>query len=168
MTSLPRPGPAGPGPDKREIVRRLREVLASRFERLRSSQRDTREGATHPESRQEHPKDTRAIEAGYLARGLAERVETLHEAIVALGRMEPRDFGADEPAGVGALVEVERAGARLLYFLAPAGGGETIGLDGCEVLVVTPASPVGEALVGTVRGDELELRGPRTTVLRVS
>lgn len=155
-------------PDKREVVRLLRELLSRRMDHLRAAQRETREGATHPESRQEHPKDTRAIEAGYLARGLAERVESLHGALVALHRIETRAFGADEPIAVGALVEVERAGgARTVYFLAPVAGGETIGVDGCEVLVVTPASPIGEALVGAERGDDLEVHGPRATVVGV-
>ena len=69
---------------------------------------------------------------------------------------------------VGALVEVERAGGgRAVYFLLPVAGGETVEVDGREVLVVTPASPIGEAMVGAVRGDDLEVRGPRATVVGV-
>lgn len=155
-------------PDKREILQRLCERLAERLEQMRTSQLGTRAGATHPEARQEHPKDTRAIEAGYLARGLAGRVETLQEDLVALQRLEVRDFGADDRVALGALVEVERAGGgRVVYYLLPVAGGETVGADGREVLVVTPASPIGEALVGAVRGDDLEVRGPRATVVGV-
>lgn len=135
---------------------------------MRATQLGTRAGATHPEARQEHPKDTRAIEAGYLARGLAGRVETLQEEQLALQRMEVRDFGADHPVALGALVEVERAGGgRAVYFLLPVAGGETVEVDGREVRVVTPASPIGEAMVGAVRGDDLEVRGPRATVVGV-
>ena len=41
---------------------------------LTASQKTVQSGAIHEETRQEDPKDTRAIEATYLARGLAERV----------------------------------------------------------------------------------------------
>jgi len=157
-----------PSPSKRKILQRLCERLAERVDQMRASQLETRAGATHPEARQEHPKDTRAIEAGYLARGLAGRVETLQEDLVALQRMEVRDFGPDDPVALGALVEVERAdGGQAVYFLLPVAGGETVVVDGREVLVVTPASPIGEAMVGAVPGDELEIRGPRATVVGV-
>ena len=127
---------------------------------MRATQLGTRAGATHPEARQEHPKDTRAIEAGYLARGLAGRVETLQEDLLALQRMEVRDFGADEPVALGALVEVERAGGgRAVYFLLPVAGGETVEVDGREVLVVTPASPLGRQLVGQRVGATVQLPG---------
>ncbi|MBU6283285.1 hypothetical protein KGQ64_13660, partial [bacterium] len=166
-----RPGRGGTAlslPDKRKILQRLCERLAERVDQMRASQLETRAGATHPETRQEHPKDTRAIEAGYLARGLAGRVETLQEDLVALQRMELRDFGPGAPVALGALIEVERAGGgRAVYFLLPVAGGEAVEVDGGEVLVVTPASPIGEAMMGAVCGDELEVRGPRATVVGV-
>jgi transcription elongation GreA/GreB family factor len=67
-------------------------------------------------------------------------------------------------ARAGALVEVEdEDGRRLSYFLAPEGGGTR--LEG-GVQVVTPPSPLGEALVGKRAGDEVELMlGGKSRVL---
>src|SRR5690606_13474742 len=70
--------------DKRAVLRALHARLAERLAGLTSSQKTAQAGATHAEANQEHAKDTRAIEQQYLARGLAERVETLREAVAAL------------------------------------------------------------------------------------
>jgi len=71
-------------------------------------------------------------------------------------------------AAADVCLTVRRAGGgRAVYFLAPVAGGEAVEIDGREVLVVTPASPIGEAMVGAVRGDDLEVRGPPATVVGV-
>ena len=102
----------------------LRERLATHLQALTASQRTAQSGATHEEARQEHPKDTRAIEAQYLARGLADRVETLRSAVVTLGALRLVTFGADDEVGLSALVEVEDdAGAGAVYFLFRPGVG---------------------------------------------
>ena len=61
-------------PDKNELIEALRARVTAELRTLRESQRAAQEGATHEETRQEDPKDTRAIEAQYVSRGLAERV----------------------------------------------------------------------------------------------
>ena len=131
--------------------------LRAEADKARASATATREGATHEESRAENDKDTRGLEASYLARGQAKRVEQLEEAIVRVRVMELPDYG-ELPIGLGALVEVliddddERT-----FFLASAGGGEKLEVEGQAIHVLTPASPVGRALVGKRVDDELEL-----------
>ncbi len=41
--------------------------------------------------------------------------------------------------------------------MAPAGGGTRLEVGEATVLVVTPASPLGKALVGARSGDEVEV-----------
>ena len=43
----------------------------------------------------------------------------------------------------------------------PHGGGVVLRVDGVEVTVVTPSSPVGQALLGKQAGDDFELHDPR-------
>ncbi len=66
--------------DKRAIVAAVIARMAADLDRLETSQRATQDGATHSETKADSDKDTRAIEAQYLARGLGMRVEKQREA----------------------------------------------------------------------------------------
>jgi transcription elongation GreA/GreB family factor len=148
---------------KVRVLAALRAQLAADLEALKRSQEDSHAGATHAESRPEHAKDTRSVEASYLARGLAERVVTLQNASSRLEGFELRTFAPDDVAALSALVELEVEGAPepALYFLAPAGGGVALALAGETVHVVTPTSPIGSALMGCEVGDEVAFRTPK-------
>jgi transcription elongation GreA/GreB family factor len=150
-----------PAIDKNALLSVLHARLTQALEQLVASQQTVQSGAVHPEARQEHPKDTRAIEAGYLARGLAERVETMRDGLRALELLRIRDFGAGEAAAPGALVTVvDEDGGERLYFLAPAGGGESLESGGREILVLTPRSPLGAAIAGRRGGDSIAVELP--------
>ena len=73
---------------------------------MQDSQQAAQEGATHDEARQEDPKDTRAIEAQYIARGLAERVEDLRATRAALANAILVDYGPEDPVGLFAMAWV--------------------------------------------------------------
>jgi transcription elongation GreA/GreB family factor len=150
-----------PSIDKQELLGLLKARLADSLERLTSSQKAVQAGATHPDNKQEHAKDMRSTEASYLARGLAERVETLRDAVRTVELLRVRAFGETDAAGPGALVTVvDEDGNDRLYFLAPAGGGETIGVNGAEVLVLTPRSPLGAAITGRSAGESISVELP--------
>jgi transcription elongation GreA/GreB family factor len=134
---------------KAELVATLEATLAG----LERAHADARAGATHEEAKPENDKDTRALEQSYLARGQAMRIETLKAGLASL---TPMPLTPTDSAKPGALVEAEdEDGEALFYFVAPEGGGTK--LEG-GVLVVTPLSPVGAALLGKREGDEVELR----------
>jgi transcription elongation GreA/GreB family factor len=147
--------------DKRAVLALLRERLAERLAGLTSAQKSSQAGAVHPEGKQEHAKDMRSTEASYLARGLADRVETLRAAVATLATLELRDLGPGDVVRSGALVGLrDEDGRELLYFLAPAGGGERLEVGGASILVVTPQSPLGASLLGARVDDELEVELP--------
>jgi transcription elongation GreA/GreB family factor len=125
------------------------------------TQKSTHEAAVHEDAKAEDDKDTRAIETQYLARGLAQRVEELSDTLAKLTALKVRDFGERDPIALSALVVVEgeeRETTR--YLLAPAGGGRKIESDGDIVVVVTPSSPVGRALLGKRVEDAITIRTP--------
>jgi transcription elongation GreA/GreB family factor len=146
-------------------VKRLRERLQADIRAITASQDDAQTGATHEEARQEDPKDTRAIEAAYLARGLAERAELMHDALARLTRLEIVDFGADDPVGVTALVGLEDDDGESVYFVIPHAAGETVVIDDTTIRIVTPTSPLGQAIIGQYVDDvvDLDLPGGRRT-----
>lgn len=157
----PSPCPPKPAalPDKAALLAALRERLAAALSALTASQKLVQDGAVHPEAKQEHPKDTRAIEAGYLARGLAERAEQLRDDLVAVERLRLPEPGS--AAAVGSLVRIEaESGEETLVLLAPAGAGERLTVGGCSVLVLTPRSPLGAALVSRREGDAIDVALP--------
>ncbi len=140
--------------EKRSIVRALREKLTSEVAALARAQADAMAAATHEEAKPENDKDTRAIEASYLARGQAERVRVLEQESNALEFLPLRAFKDDDPVSLGALVDAEVDGENTVYFLAPCSGGERVK----DVQVVTPLSPVGRALVGRSAGESVEIK----------
>lgn len=147
--------------DKAQLLAALRMRVTERLEQLTSSQKSVQAGATHPDNKQEHAKDMRSTEASYLARGLAERVESMRDDLRSLELTRPRAFSDDDAAAAGALVTVvDEAGVERSYFLAPAGGGERLSIAGREILVLTPRSPLGAAITGRRAGESIAVELP--------
>jgi transcription elongation GreA/GreB family factor len=145
--------------DKPALIRALCLQLEAEIARATESATRTREGATHEEAKPENDKDTRALEASYLARGQAQRVVDLQIALKHVKFMELRDFGADDAVDVSALVQLEADEETRWYFIAPAGGGNKLQLAATAVDVLTPQAPLGRALIGRYVGDEVTLAG---------
>ncbi len=147
--------------DKQRVLEALRARVAESLKSLAASQHATQSGATHEETRQEHPKDTRAIEATYLARGLAQRVEALESGAALLESLELRAFGPGDPVGLTALVGLEnQQGKPQVSFLVPCAGGERLEVAGVEIQCLTPGSPIGRALVERRVDDDVEVALP--------
>jgi transcription elongation GreA/GreB family factor len=149
--------------EKRHVLDTLLERLRADLATIEASQQAAQAGATHEETRSEHPKDTRAIEAQYVARGLAERGEVLRDAVAALASLALDPLPLEQGAAVTALVTLEDddTGAHTHYFLVPAGGGERLEVDGVTIQSLTPMSPLGSRLMGREVGEEIELERPR-------
>jgi hypothetical protein len=149
--------------DKRAIVSQLRDAIAIEIASMTKAARDAAEAATHEEAKPENDKDTRGLEASYLARGQAERVRELTRADNALQFLPLRAWKSGEPIALGAIVETD-GGAT--YFVAPAGGGMRAHVDDVEIQVVTPEAPLGRALIGKSEGDEIEIvaRGAKRAI----
>ncbi len=147
--------------DKREILRLLRDRVTADLQTMSAAQRVVVDGATHEENRPENDKDTRALEQSYLARGQAQRVVELHDALNLLKALELRAFTEQSAISLGALVVLDDGADRVHYFIAPAGGGVRVTVGAAEVRVITPQSPIARALLGKHEGDDLELRTPQ-------
>ena len=147
-------------PNKSELARALRAKVEQELTTLRESQRTAQEGAIHEETRQEDPKDTRAIEAQYVSRGLADRVEDLQRTLATLAAMRLDKFGEEDPIDVSALVGFMDGQTERVYFLVPVAGGETLAVSGTRVQTLTPASPLGSVLCGACTNDDVELDLP--------
>jgi transcription elongation GreA/GreB family factor len=150
--------------DKSQILKLLRESVSADFATMSAAQRAVVDGATHEENRPENDKDTRALEQSYLARGQAQRVVELRDALNKLQALELRKFTASSAIGLSALVAVDDGRDIVHYFIAPAGGGLRLDVAGVEVRVVTPQAPIARALLGKVEGDDLDVRTPQGVI----
>jgi transcription elongation GreA/GreB family factor len=135
----------------------LARILAGELKILTHAQAQTQHAATHEEAKPENDKDTRALEQSYLARGQAQRVESLRAALAAVAAMSIESAAPEQPIAMGSWVCLESAddGTTMQLYLAPAGGG--IALQGQSVHVVTPQAPYGRAILGKKTGDDLEV-----------
>lgn len=147
--------------NKRALVEQLTERLRAAAKIARRVSEDAaaeaREGATPAERRE----DARvALENQGLARGQERRAEQAAANVAALERFSPGPFPENAAVGLGAIVEVEDddEGGRT-FFLAPAGAGEELTVPDGDgfLLVITPNSPVGRAVLGKRCGDTVEV-----------
>jgi transcription elongation GreA/GreB family factor len=140
-------------PPKRALHEQLCAALRAELDAAIRAHKTTAAGATHEAARPENDKDTRALEQSYVARGQAARVRDLATALAETERMALRAFGPDQPIALGALVAAVEDDTEIVLMLAPHGGGHRVG----DVLIVTPQSPMGRALLGKHAGDECEV-----------
>lgn len=143
--------------DKRRVVDALIEHIRREITTISKAARDAREAATHEENRPENSKDTRAIEASYLAGAQAARARELDATCTALATMRLYSFADGRPIGSTALVELEREGATQLYFLSQYFGGVRLAVDESDVHVITTKSPLGAELLAKSEGDIIEV-----------
>jgi hypothetical protein len=129
--------------------------------RLQAANKDASDGATSSETRAETKWDTCGLEASYLARGHAQQFKALAANVHELRAFTAPSF-KEAPIDVGALVEVEQNGETMLFYLLPCGGGTELTVEGREVTIITPESPVGAALVGKRSGDTYSFRAGLT------
>jgi transcription elongation GreA/GreB family factor len=126
------------------------------------------EAATDEESVPDNKYDTRALEASYIAQGQADRARDIGAAIRAMKGMVVREFDDASAARLSALVLLlDEQDQEKRVFLTPAAGGLTVCFEGTDILLVTPASPLGRALIGSLCGDLLRVGGKEYEIVEI-
>ena len=148
-------------PNKLAVIAALDAVLAAELRAVESVASMARDEATSSETKAEGKYDTRATEASYLARGQAWRVAELRRQVAWLRIF---DFSNDSDGTVctGSLVQIQ--GDRISNFFVGPIGGLRAEADGHRVQVVSPSSPLGQAMMGLTEGEDFEVRSPRGSI----
>ena len=139
--------------DKSKLVEHIRSSLEKNLEILKEAERITREAATHEESKPENEYDTRGLEASYLAGAQSKRIAETEELLVLFKHVELKHFTNNDAVTSTALVQVELNGKGSYFFIMSKGGGVNVNFEGKRIQVITPSSPLGEALLGLKAGD---------------
>jgi hypothetical protein len=148
---------------KERVIAALRASVAADLAALEAAAHAAHDAATHPEARPESDKDTRALEAGYLAGAQSARAAVVKRTAHELALAEARVFSL-----LTLREDVKGRATKSLVLLSPWGGGQKLVVDDDAIAVVTPQSPLGAALVGKVAGDIVEVEaGGRVRELEV-
>lgn len=145
--------------NKAAVIQKILEVLRSELETYVRAAKFSHAEATDEENRAENKYDTRGLEASYLAAGQANKVADLESALKTFEGL--KEQSASDTVEIGSLIELQQDGFVEWYFVGPTAGGTEIEIDGTEVLVITPESPLGSQLMGLEAGakDSLKLGG---------
>jgi transcription elongation GreA/GreB family factor len=146
--------------DKQDLIAQLRGQLEATARSARATHDaaalEARDGATPDEKRE----DARAAhQLGTIGGAQARRARQAQAEADALATFRPETALAKIALGAIVEIEDEERGEGRTFFLAPAGAGITLsGPGGDGVLsVVTPASPIGKAVIGRRAGDVVDI-----------
>jgi transcription elongation GreA/GreB family factor len=149
--------------DKRELLNQFAALIAEDLAVFTQAAMAAHEAATHTESKPEDQYDTRSVEASYLAGAQSKRAMELEELLSLYKHVDLKAFGPDSPIASTAVVELESEGKHSTYLLMPKGGGLSVSFHGKTIQVVTPLSPMGQAILGRKVGDSLDVTVQRAT-----
>ncbi len=145
--------PFGGTLNKHNLINAICEKLEADLIILKDAAKATYDAATNEESKPENEYDTRALEASYLAGAQAKRVGEIEELLFLFKNLNLKSFSNSDSIMSTALVEVELENKKSFVFLMSKGGGMQFVIDSIAIQIITPHSPLGEALLGLKVGD---------------
>jgi len=153
--------------NKTALLQQIIARLAHDLELLLAAAKSAHAAATHAENIPDNKYATLALEASYLAQGQANRASEIRRAIEAFKQLDGRP-SVDGTVRLGALVVLEdEEGATKVFFIGPVEGGLKITHEEREVLVITPASPLGRELLGKTIGEGVKSGSSEYEILRI-
>jgi transcription elongation GreA/GreB family factor len=137
-----------------QLAMRIRESAQVAMREHEAAATEAREGATPDEKRA----DARvALEFSNLARAQGQRASAALDDLAVIEAFRPTNAGPR--IGIGTILEIEDGDEGRTIFLAPVGAGIELTMPDGDgfVTVVTPASPLGKAILGCRLGDTVEV-----------
>lgn len=144
---------------KSDLVKALIESIKNDLSNIIKATQAAHRAATDDENIPENKYDTQSLEASYIAQGQANRAQELRSILVNFESISLLSFNNSTPIQLSALVTLENEeGEKKHLFLAAVGGGIKIKYNNKHIIVVTPSSPLGSALMGKEEGDTIEIQ----------
>jgi transcription elongation GreA/GreB family factor len=141
---------------KPELVQQIITQLSRDLEVFLAGARTAHEAATHAENQPDNEYDTLALEASYVAQGQANRAQEIRQAIETYKQLPVA--AENDVVRLTSLVTIEAEdGTRKTLFIGPVAGGVKITDQQTDIMVITPASPLGRELLGKSAGDSVEI-----------
>ena len=136
----------------RLIIEQLNHDLAVQFNAALAAH----EASTHEENIPDNKYETLALEASYVAQGQANRAQEIRRALETYKQLTLQNYDDNSTIGLTALVSLSGDDdTTRTVFVGPLEGGMKVidHMTGAEIVVITPASPLGRDLIGRTTGD---------------
>jgi transcription elongation GreA/GreB family factor len=140
----------------RLIIEQLTHDLAVQFNAALAAH----EASTHEENIPDNKYETLALEASYVAQGQANRAQEIRRALETYKQLTPQNYDDNSTIGLTALVSLSGDDdTTRKVFVGPLEGGMKVidRVTGAEIVVITPASPLGRDLIGRTTGDLVKI-----------
>ncbi|MFW7381901.1 MAG: GreA/GreB family elongation factor [Oligoflexus sp.] len=147
--------------NKQELVDKIIRTLEEEIRIIQHSAEDAQEEARGNDSLSASQYDNRALEASRLADAQMKRVKESQRRLDSFKQMKLKSYDEGQAIGPAALVEVLHDGETLLFFIGQQGAGTTIEFEGKMIELITPQSPLGDALIDQIAGDTVVVETPK-------
>ena len=146
--------------DKTDLIQLILEQLTNDLAVQYNAAITAHEASTHEENIPDNKYETLALEASYVAQGQANRAREIKLALESYKQLTFLSFDDGSPIRLTALVTLTgEDGATRTVFIGPQEGGMKVADRLTEIVVITPASPLGKNLIGKTVGDVVTLGG---------
>ncbi len=149
---------------RQAIVERLTQDLVHAEQHRKEAQEESNRHIGRMESRY----DTFKEEAQYLADSHAREVARLQTDLTILSRLGDQNQPASISIEPGAVFSLQSERKLRHFYLAPAGGGAAIQIEGIEYTLVSTESDLAQVVLGKHKGDFFLFRNKEWTVETVS
>jgi transcription elongation GreA/GreB family factor len=147
--------------NKTDLLQLIIEQLAHDLSVQFNAALTAHEASTHEENIPDNKYETLALEASYVAQGQANRAQEIRRALETYKQLVLKHFEDTSDIALTAQVTMSAAdGTARTLFIGPLEGGMKVldRLTGNEIVVITPASPLGRDLIGKSVGDFVSVR----------
>jgi transcription elongation GreA/GreB family factor len=143
--------------NKEKLINQIVAHLKAELNNSEQAAKNAHLAATDDQSVAETQYDTLAIESAYLAEGQSRRIIEFKKALKAFEQLTIDDNC--KHVVLGSLVQLnEDQAENHWFFIAPAAAGFRAKIDEQHYTVITPQSPMGQALLGKQLDDEISIR----------
>lgn len=145
--------------DKRKLHSLLLEALKANFHATLSAAENAKEGSNHEDAVAKSKYDTHGLELSYFAGSQFERARAVEAKIAVLENTLFPAFAANDAIDIGALAQLQgKTGKIQNYLMSDIGAGLDILYQGEKVVVISPDSPLGAAIMGLSQGEAVAAR----------
>jgi len=153
---------------KKQLLQKLIEKMEEKEKEISVQIERNRQGVIESPGRMQSRYDSMKQELSYLVDSLCKRLGDLKKEILNL-----KKFSSDEAISnkveLGAVVEVESNKDKKVFFMLPAGAGETVrDKELGEITILNFASPLGKSLFGKVVDEEITVAAKKYLITKIT
>ena len=152
---------------KNQLLKKVIEKMEEKEKETMTQIERNRQDAIESPGRMQSRYDSMKQELSYLVDSLFKRLGDLKKEISNLKKFSMDETIAGE-VKLGTIVETESNGNKRIFFMLPAGAGESIQDDKLgKITILTFVSPLGKSLLGKVEGEEIAAMGKQYLITKI-